>query len=115
VIVAAAPLHRSTAHSCRTRSVSYAEEIGSGAAAPPPARKQQFPSVGEWVYEWFAPTFVRRDDAEFRWWLEHCDPHLRVITAAGGPFGACSQGKGHLGESAGLKVVPMPEGWLKHK
>jgi len=132
-------------------SMSYgaADETDEETPVAATTRTQQFPSVGEWVYEWFAPTFVRRDDAEFRWcpewwrhpeplsrltglwrawesclsspeqvnrwWLEHCDPHLRVITAAGGPFGACSQGKGHLGESGGLKVVPMPEGWLNHK
>ena len=44
--------------------------------------------------------------------LEHFDPHMKVLTAANGPFGACSQGKGHQGDAAGLKVEPMPADWL---
>jgi len=47
-----------------------------------------------------------------QWWLEHFDPHMKVLTAANGPFGACSQGKGHQGDAAGLKVEPMPADWL---
>jgi len=39
-----------------------------------------------------------------QWWLDHFDPHMKVLTAANGPFGACSQGKGHQGDAAGLKV-----------
>ncbi len=72
--------------------MSYAEEIGSGAAAPPPARTQQFPSVGEWVYEWFAPTFVRRDDAEF--------PVVPGVVAAPGTPVAAHRAV------AGLGIVP---------
>ena len=54
----------------------------------------------------------RRPDQVNQWWLEHFDPHMKVLTATNGPFGACSQGKGHQGDAAGLKVEPMPADWL---
>jgi len=83
------------------------------AAAPQKAgTPRMFVSVGPWVQQWLAPMIVRRDDAEFRWcpqWWRHA---MKVLTAANGPFGACSQGKGHQGDAAGLKVEPMPADWL---
>jgi hypothetical protein len=135
--------------------MSYGTAASAAASAdgnnPEPAETTHdpiYPSVTEWVEQWFAPMIVRRDNSDFRWcpqwwahaeplsritglwrawesassdpdqvnqwWLEHCDPHLKAITDINGPFGSCSQAKGHQGDAPGLPVVPMPEGWLKH-
>jgi hypothetical protein len=47
------------------------------------------------------------------WWKEHLDHHLPVITAPDGPFGGCSQDKGHVGDEPGLSVVPVPPGYFR--
>jgi Domain of unknown function (DUF4913) len=129
-------------------TAAAAADDGNNHETPEATQDPIYPSVTEWVEQWFAPMIVRRDNADFRWcpqwwahaeplsrltglwrawesattnpdqvnqwWLEHCDPHLKAITDSNGPFGSCSQTKGHQGDTPGLPVVPMPEGWLKH-
>jgi hypothetical protein len=91
--------------------------------------RREMPTDFRWCPQWWAhaeplsrqtglwrawESATTNPDQVNQWWLEHCDPHLKAITASNGPFGSCSQTKGHQGDAAGLTVAPMPEGWLTH-
>lgn len=44
------------------------------------------------------------DTGPSSWWLQHADPHFRVLLATSGPFAACRSG--HSDDLAPLPVTP---------
>ncbi|QIS13933.1 DUF4913 domain-containing protein [Nocardia arthritidis] len=61
---------------------------------------------------WEAAVAAGATDANAmsHWWLNHCEPHLRVVLdSEHGPMALCSQEQ-HV-DRGGLDVEPVPAGW----
>lgn len=61
---------------------------------------------------WRAWELLRLDPGEGAsvWWLNHCDPHMRVLMSETGPFRNCRKGEHSDERSVPLPVDDPPEG-----
>lgn len=62
---------------------------------------------------WEAARATNDVSAMSHWWLNHCDPHMAILSSSTGPFLHCDPATGEHHQPNKLPVVAPPEGMYR--